>query len=326
MRILVNQPIHPAALELLRQRTDVLTPYAAPAAEITRLLATVDGLLLCAGYSIGAAEMDRAPNLRVVGRHGVGLDNVDLEAATARGLPIVYTPYAPTESTAEHAFMLIMAAARQLPVLDRATRAGHFAIRNQDDVTGIELRGKRLGIVGFGRIGRRLAEMCRAALDMPVYAYDPFVAPHEIADWGATPVSDLLALAREVDVLSLHVPATPATVHLIDATVLAALKPTAILVNAARGPIVDQVALARALAEGALYGAGIDVYDPEPPSPDNPLLRNDRVVLTPHVASKTIEGRRLMGLTVAEDILRVLDGQLPHYLANPTVWDHRRDA
>jgi D-3-phosphoglycerate dehydrogenase len=326
MKVLVNKPIHPSALEILRARVEVLTPFSAPAAEVAELLSKVDALLLCAGFSVGAAEMDRAPNLRAIGRHGVGLDNVDLQAATERGIPVAYTPYGPTESTAEHAFLLMMAAARQLPRLDRATRAGMFDIRNTQEVTGIELRGKRLGVVGFGRIGRRLAEMCRAALDMKVYAYDPFLPASAIEDWGAASVQDLEALAGQVDVLSVHVPATAATYHLIDGDILRAMHPTAILVNAARGSVVDGAALVEALDTGIIYGAGIDVYDPEPPTPDNPLFHSERAVLTPHVASKTEEGRLLMGKTVVQDILAVLDGRRPEYLANPEIWDQRRFA
>lgn len=326
MKVLVNKPIHPSALEALRAQAEVLTPFDAPAAKVAELLATVDALLLCAGLSIGAAEMDRAPGLRVIGRHGVGLDNVDLDAATERCIPVVYTPYGPTESTAEHAFLLMMAAARQLPLLDRATRAGMFDIRNTQEITGIELRGKRLGVVGFGRIGRRLAEMCRAALDMQVYVHDPFLPTAAIEEWGAVPVRELQSLAGQVDVLSVHVPATDATYHLVDGDILRAMRDTAILVNAARGSVVDEAALVEALDAGTIYGAGIDVYDPEPPAPDNPLFRSERAVLTPHVASKTEEGRLLMGKTVVHDILAVLDGQRPEYLANPEVWNQRRFA
>jgi D-3-phosphoglycerate dehydrogenase len=324
MRVLVNKPIHPAALKQLQARTQVLTPFAATAAEIDELLPTVDAIVLCAGYAIGPEAMDRAPGLRVVGRHGVGLDNVDLPAATARSLPVVYTPYGPTESTAEHALMLMLAVAKHLPVLDRATRAGDFDIRNRPETMGIELRGKALGIVGFGRIGRRLAEMCRAALDMTVYVYDAYLDPQTVVDFGAIPVPDLLELARTVDVLSVHTPSTSRTYHLIDRTVLRSLKDSAILINAARGAILDESALVEVLQANQIHGAGIDVYDPEPPDPGNPLFALDRVVLTPHVASRTEEGRRLMGMTVVEDVLRVLNGQKPTYLANPEVWRDSR--
>jgi D-3-phosphoglycerate dehydrogenase len=155
---------------------------------------------------------------------------------------------------------------------------------------------------------------------MSIYVYDPYLAPETVVEWGATPLSDLEELAGTIDVLSLHIPATPETHHLIDRQVLNALKPTAILISAARGTVMDEVALVEVLQAGRIYGAGIDVYDPEPPAPDNPLFKLDRVVLSPHVASRTEEGRRLMGMTVVEDILRVLDGEKPKYMANPEVW------
>lgn len=324
MKILVNKPIHPSALALLRAQAEVLTPFEAPPAEVAEMLSHVDALLLCAGFSVGKQELERSPALRVIGRHGVGLDNVDVGAATQRGIPVVYTPYGPTESTAEHTFLLMMAAARQLPLLDRAVRSGRFSIRDTAGVTGLELQGKKLGVIGFGRIGRRVAEMCRSALAMRVYVYDPFLHPSSIAEWGATPLQDLESLAQEADVLTVHVPATDATHHLISQRILQAMRSTAILVNASRGSVVDESALVQALQSGTIYGAGIDVYDPEPPGRDNPLFAVDRVVLTPHVASKTEEGRALMGKTVVQDILSVLGGRRPEYLANPEIWDVRR--
>jgi D-3-phosphoglycerate dehydrogenase len=326
MKVLLNKPIYAKAVDVLQEKVTLLTPYTASADKLRTQLVQADAILLSAGFTVGAQEMDLAPKLRVVGRHGVGLDNVDVEAATERGILVTYTPYGPTESTAEHAFLLILATARRLPLLDRATRAGDFGIRTRSETMGIELEGKTLGIVGFGRIGRRVAEMCRAALDMAVYVYDPYLDPQVVIDWGATPVQDLVDLAGQVDVLSLHIPATDRTHHLVDETVIQALGPRAILINAARGAVLDEAALVQALEAGRIYGAGIDVYDPEPPESDNPLFQLDQVVLTPHVASRTTEGRKLMGMTAAEDILEVLQGNKPKYLANPEVWPNRRFA
>jgi D-3-phosphoglycerate dehydrogenase len=324
MKVLVNKPIHSSALQRLEAEAEVLTPFAATYEELVQLLPDIDGLLLCAGFAVGQKEIALAPKLRVIGRHGVGLDNVDLQAATAHGVPVVYTPFGPTESTAEHAFLLMLAAARHLPMLDRATRAGNFGLRDHSQSMGIELRGKLLGVVGFGRIGRRLAQMCQAALEMTICVYDPYVDPKTVVDWGATPVDSLVELARQVDVLSLHIPATVETHHLVNDQVIAELKPSAILVNAARGDVLDQAALALALSAGRIHGAGLDVYSPEPPAPDNPLFQLDRIVLTPHVASKTYEARTSMGLTVVDDILSVLNSRKPKYLANPKVWQNRR--
>jgi D-3-phosphoglycerate dehydrogenase len=326
MQVLVNKPIHATALEQLGQTATVLTPYSAGDDELRTLLHDIDAILLCAGFSMGPAEMDLAPQLKVIGRHGVGLDNVDVRAATERGIPVVYTPYGPTESTAEHTFLLMLATARRLPLLDRAARSGNFDIRNRPQTMGVELYKKTLGLVGFGRIGRRVADMCRTSLDMRILVYDPYLEPEAIAEWGANPVDSLLELASQVDILTLHIPATPETHHLIDQEVLQALGPRAILINAARGAVVDNDALARVLRQGRIFGAGIDVYDPEPPTADNPLFALDNVVLTPHIASRTEEGRILMGTTVVQDILRVLEDQEPEFLANPSVWAQRRSV
>lgn len=322
--VLVNKPIHLDALRRLEEGANVLTPYQASRQELLALLRGVHGLLLGGGFQIGAEELDLAANLEVVGRHGVGLDNVDLDAAFQRGIPVTYTPDGPTESTAEHALLLILATARRLAQLDRSVREGNFQIRDRLEAMGHELQGKTLGVVGFGRIGRRLASMCRDALHMSVKVYDPYLEPATILAWGAEAVSSLPELAGLVDVLSIHTPLTPETRHLVSPSVIQAMKPGSILVNTSRGPVVDEVALIEALEDGHLAGAGLDVYDPQPPAADSPLLRFEQVVLTPHVASFTDEGRRRMGLTVVEDILRVLCGEEPLYLANPGVWPCRR--
>ncbi len=316
--VLVNKPIHTVALERLREEVAVLTPYSASYAELLDMLPSVHGIILCAGLNVGAAEMDHAKQLEVIGRHGAGVDIVDVEAATQRGIPVTFTPYGPTESTAEHALMLMLAVARRLPQLDRAVRSDDFHIR--DRIIGQELAGKTLGVVGFGRIGNRLAEICREGLHMSVYFYDPYVDPETAKECGASCVQDLVELAGMADVLSIHSPLNDKTRHLISREVIQALKPGAILVNTSRGPIVDEAALVEALQSGHLGGAGLDVYDPEPPAPDNPLFQMDQVALTPHLASFTDEGRQRMGLTAAEDVLRILRGEKPLNLANPEVW------
>ena len=166
--------------------------------------------------------------------------------------------------------------------------------------------------------------MCRDALDMPVLACDPYIDPGDIERWGATPVRDLYDMAGQVDILSIHVPLTAITHHLLDERIIRALKPGAIVINTSRGPVVDEGPLVEALVDGHLAGAGLDVFDPQPPAADNPLLALDKVVLTPHVASNTGEGRLRMGMTVVEDVLRALRGERPCYLANPEVWHSRR--
>jgi D-3-phosphoglycerate dehydrogenase len=315
--VVVTKPLHLDALRRLEQEVDVLTPFEASHEQILAILAGVHGVVLGGAFQMGPQALDRAPLLEVVGRHGVGLDNVDTAAALERRIPVTYTPYGPTESTAEHALMLILATARRVAQLDRAVRGGAWQIRDRLEVMGRELDGMTLGVVGFGRIGQRLAEMCRDALHMEVLVYDPYLDAESVAERRAVPVVDLVELAGRVDVLSVHAPLMPETRGLVSRAVIRALKPGAILVNTSRGPLVDEGALVEALADGHLGGAGIDVFDPQPPAPDHPLYSLDHVVLTPHVASFTREGRRRMGLTVVEDVLRALRGERPEYLVDP---------
>jgi len=176
-----------------------------------------------------------------------------------------------------------------------------------------------VGVVGFGHIGQRFAEMCRNALNMKVYVYDPYVSKEMVEAWGASHCGDLLELVSSVDVVSLHIPATASTHHLINEEALKALGPKGFLINASRGAVVDEKALIQALQEGLIAGAGLDVFDPEPPEKENPLFTLDNVVLTPHLASFTEQGRRRMGLMVAEDVLSVLQGNKPKYIANAEV-------
>ena len=317
-KVLINKPIHQDAIKRLSEEVKVLKPFKSSPAEITKMLPDVEGMILCAGMKMLADEIALAKKLEVIGRHGAGVDIVDIETATKRKLPVVFTPLGPTESTAEHAFMLMMAAARKLAYIDREIRKGNFHIR--DHVIGFELLNARVGLVGFGNIGKRFAEMCRDALHMKVFVFDPLIKKEKIEEWGAVYCSDISEMAREVDVISLHVPSTTTTYHLVNAEVLEALGPGGFLINASRGSVVDEAALVRALQDNKIAGAGLDVYDPEPPGDDNLLFEMDNVVLTPHLASFTDQGRRRMGMMVAEDVLRVLRGETPKYQANPEVF------
>ncbi len=317
-RILVNKPIHEDAIALLSQELEVLTPFKASRDEIMEMLPDVQAIILCAGMKMDAQAIDAAVSLEVLGRHGAGLDIVDIPAATAKGIPVVFTPLGPTKSTAEHAFMLMMAVARKLTYLDRSVRGGNFHVR--DLVVGTELQGKKAGVVGFGNIGRRFAELCRDAFQMEIHAYDPFIDAQKITDWGAIAEKSVVEMAGKVDFLSLHIPATPDTHHIVDAAVLDALGANGYLINCSRGPVTDEQALVQALQENRIAGAALDVFDPEPPKADNPLFSMDNVVLTPHLASFTEEGRQRMGLMVAEGVLNVLRGETPRYLANPEVY------
>lgn len=280
---------------------------------------------ICPGNTrYDAARIDRAPNLRVIARLGVGYDNIDVPAATARDIPVVYAPDAPTVSTAEHTWALLMAVAKKISNADRVIRdPGWRAFWATHDTKGMELEGQTLGLVGVGRIGSRVA---RAALGfgMKVLAYDPFVSPERAAEMSVALAPSLEALLRESDVVSLHVPANTDTFKFMNAERFAQMKPGALFINAARGALVDEAALIDALRSGHLGGAGLDVYHGEPIAPDNPLLHAPNVVATPHIASRTVAGNHRIWETTVRQALQVLRGEMPPHLLNPEVWERRR--
>lgn len=289
---------------------------------------TPDNLPGAAAVIIGAenqasgAFMDRAgSSLKVIARHGIGVNNVDIPAATERGILVVNTPDAPTESTAEHAVALLLGAAKRVVAGDMHTRGADIP---RAQLMGTEVRGRVLGVIGCGRIGRRVGEICALGLKMRVLAYDP-----RCTDWdsimamGIEPVDSLDALLAQADFVSLHASLNPQNYHLISERELRLMKPGAYLINTSRGPLVDEAALVQVLAEGHLAGAALDVFDPEPPLLANPLLQMTNVVLTPHISSYTDLGFLAMGMGAVEQVLQVLHGERPLNLLNPEVWPGR---
>ncbi len=257
--------------------------------------------------------MDAGPRLRVIGRHGAGVDNIDVPAATARGIQVVNTPHAPSEAVAEYVAMALVAVTKRPLDADRCTRACDWGFRNR--LVGPELMGKTLGIAGFGRIGRRIAEICGCGFRMKILYADAIRAPEaEERRLGATQVP-LDRLLAESDFISMNVPLLPETRHMIDTREFGLMKPTAYLINAARGPVVAEAALVAALKSGRIAGAAIDVFEEEPVTPDNPLLKLDNVLLSPHNAGHSIEAAQNMSM-VAADVIRVLNGEAPEFPVN----------
>ena len=271
---------------------------------------------------IDAAFLDRAPDLRVVGRPGIGIDNIVVPDCTAAGVLVVHTPDAPTESTAEHTVALIFGVARRLVQADTKLRTQGWA-GGRAPLMGMELRGKTLGVVGLGRIGGRVAQMMGAGVGMRVVGYDPYIAPERAAALGVSVVPSVEDVLRQADVLTLHSPATPETRHLMNASAFGMMKPGALLVNCSRGPVIDEAALLDALNTGQIGGVGLDVFDPEPPLPDNPLLTHPKVLVTPHIASFTVDGVRAMHIGVAEEVAAALRGEHPRWLVNREAWPDR---
>jgi D-3-phosphoglycerate dehydrogenase / 2-oxoglutarate reductase len=267
--------------------------------------------------------MDRAPSLRVIARTGIGYDAIDVEAATARGIAVCNTPDGPTISTAEHAITLMLMVAKKVKPSEAAladgTSAGYYARH-----AGIELSGKVLGLVGCGRIARRVGAMAEA-IGMRVTTFDPYCDPGAIPT-GFASVPSLDVLLGDADVVSVHVPLTPGSRGMFDAARFAAMKPGAVFINTARGGLVDQDALLTALDAGQLVGAGLDVTSPEPLPPDHPLLHRDDVVVTPHVASATADGKVRILEAAFEQAMTAVRGERPTHLVNPEVWDRRVEA
>jgi D-3-phosphoglycerate dehydrogenase len=266
--------------------------------------------------------MAAAPRLRAIANHGVGVDKLDVAAATRLGIPVCNTPGANTVSVAEHAIALTLALAKQVVPGDAAARRGDFDFRYRARFA--ELAGKRFGVVGYGQIGREAARIAGQGLGMQVDVYSPSADPLVVAAMGGRKVASLEELLADADVVSLHLPSRADTVGLIGRDALARMKPTALLINTGRGDAVDEGALAEALAAGTIAGAGLDVFRAEPLPAGHPFLALGNVLLSPHTASSTEECLERMAVTVAGQVIATLAGQVPPHLLNPEVWERRR--
>lgn len=302
--LLIAGKLHPSGLALLREAPGVTFDYVEEISETSYQahLPKADGMVIRT-QPMGAASVAAAGRLQIVSRHGVGYDAVDLGALNARKIPLCIVGDVNSAGVAEHAMMLLLAASHRLIAADRATRSGNWGWRN--GLQTHELRGKRLLVVGFGRIGRHLAGMARA-FGMEVHAHDPFVTnwPNDLAQRA----DDLPKALAEADAVSLHLPRADRAV--LGAADLALMKPEAIVVNTARGGLVDELALAEALRAGRLGGAGIEVFNAEPPGPDHPLFGLEQVALTPHNAALTVECAERMAIASVENVLNFFAGRL----------------
>lgn len=312
MRVFVSRPLPEPAMERLRSRFDVVVGPADRSTtpdELRAGVADAHALVAMLSDRIDTALLDAAPSLRLVANYAVGFNNVDVEAAASRGVWVTNTPGVLTDATADLAFGLLLAVARRIPESERWLRAGRFDGWAPLLFLGADLAGARLGIVGMGRIGRAMARRARA-FEMEVVYTTRSPLPPEVAssiDARPVPLEELLATS---DFVSLHCPLTPQTRHLIDRRALAQMKPGAILINTARGPVVDEAALVEALRTGHLGGAGLDVFEEEPAVHPG-LLELENVVLTPHTGSATRGTRLRMAEMVCEEVERVLAGEAP---------------
>jgi len=311
VRILVAEPIAPEGIARLRAEHEVDERPNLSRDELCSILPGYDALVVRSQVQVDAPVIAAAGNrLQVVGRAGVGVDNVDLDAATAAGITVVNAPTGNTIAAAEHTLALLYGVARRIAAADASVRRGEWA---RAQFTGLELRGRTLGIVGLGKIGQAIAARARA-MEMTVLAADPFVTDEQAAHHGVELVTFDRLLER-ADVVSVHVPLTRTTRGLIGREQLARMKPGAILLNVARGGVIDEAAVAAALASGRLAGAGVDVFEAEPPT-GSPLLDAPNTLLTPHLGASTAEAQVLVAEEVADQVLDVLAGRSARYAVN----------
>ncbi len=310
MRILVAEPLAEEGVALLRAQHQVDVRTGLSRQDFLAALPDYDALLVRSQVSVDAEAIAAGSRLVVVGRAGVGVDNVDLDAATRAGIVVVNAPTGNTVAAAEHTIALMFALARHVPAADASVRRGEW---KRSAFTGVELRGRTLGIVGLGKIGMAIADRARG-LQMDVIGHDPFVSHDAAANHGVA-LRSLDDVVAGADVLTLHVPVTRATRGLIGAAQLARMKSTAFLLNVSRGSIVDEAALAEALRAGRLAGAGLDVYASEPPT-SSPILDAPNTVLTPHLGASTAEAQVRVAVEAVEQVLDVLGGRPAMYAVN----------
>jgi D-3-phosphoglycerate dehydrogenase len=305
MKIYVLDPFFPIGVEYAEQRAEVVR-WDDP--RVKNWHEDADGIMV-RGSKIRADDIARAKKLKVISKQGVGIENVDVAAATARGIAVYRTPGVNKEAVAEHALALALAVVRRVSEFDRMIRSGGTVERA--NFIGLESWGKTVGIVGMGDIGTRSARKWHGAFDAKIIAYDPYVEAGRWPDIPHTRAKSLQEVLTQADILTLHLPFTDESNGMINAAALALMKPTAVVVNTSRGGIVDEKALYQAVSSGKLFGAGLDVFDIEPPTTENPLTKLPTVVLTPHAAGGTYETQVRSSMLVAEQLFEALAGGQP---------------
>ncbi|ACS90073.1 D-2-hydroxyacid dehydrogenase [Thermococcus sibiricus] len=304
MKVLVAAPLHEKAIEVLKNAgLEVVYEEYPDQDRLKELVKDVSGIIVRSKPKVTKEIIDAAPSLKVIARAGVGLDNVDVEYAKSKGIEVVNAPTASSRSVAELAVALMFNIARKVAFADRKIREGAWP---KKQCMGFELEGKTLGIIGFGRIGYNVGKIAKT-IGMNVLLYDVYKNYERAKEIGAEFV-ELEYLLKNSDVITIHVPLLESTYHLINEEKLKLMKSTAVLINTSRGPIVDTNALVKALEEGWIAGAALDVFEEEPLPKDHPLTKFDNVILTPHIGASTVEAQARAGMEVAEKVVKVLVG------------------
>ena len=308
-KILVIQPIHEAGIELLKNNPD----YEFEIVENVDPEFLKSKIKDCDGASIRTAKLtgdviEAANNLKIISRHGVGYDNIDLEISKKNDLTLAITATANAVAVSEHVMFMLLNISKRKNMYDNTVKEGKFNDRNKLPKT-VELWNKNILITGFGRIGQSLIKRC-LGFEMKVFVYDPFVSKEVIEKLGGIKIDSMEESCKDMDAISLHIPLNDKTKNIINYDLLKTMKNNCIIINAARGGIINEVDLDRALKEGLIFGAGLDVFETEPPEPSNPLLKNDKVFLSPHTAAFTEECMTRMGKETIQNIIDFFDGKL----------------
>jgi D-3-phosphoglycerate dehydrogenase / 2-oxoglutarate reductase len=315
-KVVVAQKADPQVLHMLQSVAEVAQVQEGNLDDLKEQLRGADAALVGTWMKFNAELMDLSPSLKVIARTGAGVDNVDVGAATNRRILVLHTPTANSVSVAEHAVALLLAISKQLAFLDASVRQGNFKARRL--YLPVDVEGKTLGLIGCGNIGRMVARKCRDAFHMRTIGFDPFLkAPPQGIDLCTT----IQAIVSQADYVSLHLPYSPETKHLIAQKELSLMKPSAFLINTSRGGIIHETALADALNAGTIAGAALDVFEEEPPKPNNPLLSCKNLLLTPHSAALTRECVLRVAICAAQGIVDHLRGRRPEFVYNKEVLD-----
>lgn len=313
-KVLLVQSIHSEGIELLEKEVEVIFASGISASTLRREIKGINGVIVRTAPFPGEI-IQAADRLEVIGRHGVGVDNIDIKTASKYKISVVYTPGVTDIPVAEHAFGFMVTLAKRYLITDRALREGKFKIR--EEFSAVDLNEKTLGIIGVGRIGSTMAQKCKAAFNMKVLAYDPYLSPDKAKQMGIILTGSLTELLEKSDFVTIHTPLTAETENLIGKEELGQMKKSAFLINTARGGIVNEKALFQALKEKWIAGAALDVFLEEPPPFDHPLFGLENIVLSPHMASLTRECVVTMARVVVQGVLDVLGGKRPQYIVNP---------
>ena len=311
MKVLVADAINEKGIENLKEVAEVVVDTSITPEELIKTINEYNGIIVRSRTKVTKEVIENADNLQIIARAGVGVDNIDLDAATEKGIMVVNSPESTSITVAEHTMGLLLTLARKLSIADKSVKEGKW---EKKKFMGVELRNKTLGVIGMGRIGSQVVNRCKA-FEMDAVAYDPYL-PEEVATQMGVELTDLETVLKKADFITIHVPLTPETKHLISYNEFETMKDTAFITNCARGGIIDEDALYDALKNEKIGGAALDVYEEEPPAEDSKLFELDNIVLTPHIAASTKEAQRDAAIIVADEIIDLFKGGTPNNVLN----------